>query len=77
MKKKSRRGKIFYSCSTYPACDYALWNEPLAEPCPQCGWPVLTIKVTKGRGAQKACPQKDCNYRAPLEEGTEAGRAVS
>jgi DNA topoisomerase I len=77
MKKKSRRGKIFYSCSTYPVCDYALWNEPLAESCPQCGWPVLTIKVTKGRGAQKVCPQKDCNYSAPLEEGTEAGRAVS
>jgi DNA topoisomerase-1 len=77
MKKKSRRGKIFYSCSTYPACDYALWNEPLAEPCPQCGWPVLTIKVTKSRGAQQVCPQKDCNYSAPLEEGTEAGRAVS
>jgi len=77
MKKKSRRGKIFYSCSTYPACDYALWNEPLAEPCPQCGWPVLTIKVTKGRGAQKVCPQKDCNYSAPLEEGSEAGRAMS
>jgi DNA topoisomerase-1 len=77
MKKKSRRGKIFYSCSTYPACDYALWNEPLAEPCPQCGWPVLTIKVTKGRGAQKVCPQKDCNYSASLEEGAEPERAVS
>ncbi|MCW9021524.1 MAG: type I DNA topoisomerase, partial [Sedimenticola sp.] len=23
MKRKSRRGKIFYSCSTYPDCDYA------------------------------------------------------
>jgi DNA topoisomerase-1 len=40
MKKKSRRGKVFFSCSTYPKCDYAVWNQPLAEPCPQCGWPV-------------------------------------
>ena len=31
MQRKSRRGKIFYSCSTYPKCDYAVWNEPLAE----------------------------------------------
>jgi len=68
LKKKSRRGKIFYSCSTYPKCDYALWNEPLAESCPQCNWPMLTLKVTKRDGARKVCPQKDCNYTAPGEE---------
>jgi len=70
LKKKSRRGKIFYSCSTYPKCDYALWDEPLAGPCPQCGWPVLTLKVTKRDGARKVCPQKDCSYTAPGEEPT-------
>jgi DNA topoisomerase-1 len=69
LKKKSRRGKIFYSCSTYPKCDYAVWNEPIAEPCPSCGWPVLTIKVTRSKGAEKVCPQKDCGYSAPLDEG--------
>jgi DNA topoisomerase I len=67
-KKKSRRGKVFYSCSTYPKCDYALWDEPLAEPCPSCGWPVLTLKITKTQGAAKVCPQKECGYRAPVEE---------
>lgn len=66
-KKKSRRGKVFYSCSTYPKCDYAVWNEPIAEACPQCHWPVLTIKVTKTKGAQKVCPQKECGYAAPAE----------
>jgi DNA topoisomerase I len=66
-KKKSRRGKIFFSCSTYPKCDYAVWNQPLAEPCPQCGWPVLTLKVTKTKGAQKVCPQKECGYAAPAD----------
>jgi DNA topoisomerase-1 len=77
MKKKSRRGKIFYSCSTYPKCDYAVWNEPLAEPCPQCGWPVLTLKVTKTKGAQKVCPQKECGYTAPAEEIRSAPRGAS
>jgi DNA topoisomerase-1 len=72
-KKKSRRGKIFYSCSTYPKCDYAVWNEPLAEPCPNCGWPVLTLKVTKTKGAQKVCPQKECGYSAPAESEDETG----
>ncbi|MEA3274577.1 MAG: type I DNA topoisomerase [Pseudomonadota bacterium] len=77
LKKKSRRGKIFYSCSTYPKCDYAVWNEPVAEPCPQCGWPVLTIKVTKRSGAEKVCPQKDCSYSVPLDEPSEPKEAAS
>ncbi|MDT8370829.1 MAG: type I DNA topoisomerase [Gammaproteobacteria bacterium] len=60
--RKSRRGKIFYSCSDYPSCDYALWNEPVNEPCPECNWPILTIKTTKSRGTEKVCPQKGCGH---------------
>lgn len=67
-KKKSRRGKIFYSCSTYPKCNYAVWNEPIDESCPQCNWPILTLKVTKTKGMQKVCPQKECNYIASAEQ---------
>jgi DNA topoisomerase-1 len=67
MKRKSRRGKVFFSCSTYPSCDYATWNEPIAEPCPQCGWPVLTIKTTKRKGTEKVCPQKECSFAEPYE----------
>ena len=73
-KKKSRRGKIFYSCSTYPTCDYAVWNEPIAEPCPKCGWPVLTMKTTQRKGAEKVCPQKECGYSEPYEPSEPAGK---
>jgi len=68
MQRKSRRGKIFYSCSGYPDCDYATWNEPIAEPCPSCGWPILTVKTTKRRGTEKVCPQQDCSFTEPVEE---------
>ena len=74
-KKKSRRGKLFYSCSTYPKCDYAVWNEPVAEPCPKCGWPVLTLKTTKRKGAEKVCPQKECGYSESAEP-VDAAEAV-
>ncbi len=67
LKRKSRNGKIFYSCSGYPKCDYALWNNPIKESCPQCHWPILTVKETKRRGVEKVCPQKDCNYATPYE----------
>ncbi|MBV8047288.1 MAG: type I DNA topoisomerase [Paludibacterium sp.] len=62
IERKSRYGKLFYSCNTYPKCKYATWNPPVAEPCPQCGWPILTIKTTKRRGTEKVCPQKECGY---------------
>ncbi len=68
LKRKSRRGKIFSSRSTYPDCDYATWNEPLAEPCPSCGWPILTLKTTKRKGTEKVCPQQECSFSEPVEE---------
>jgi DNA topoisomerase-1 len=68
LKRKSRRGKIFYSCERYPDCDYALWNPPLAQPCPQCHWPITSIKTTKRSGTQRVCPQNDCRFAEPWEE---------
>jgi len=67
LKRKSRNSKIFYSCSEYPKCDYALWNAPIKESCPECAWPILTVKETKRRGVEKVCPQKDCKYATPYE----------
>ncbi len=67
LKRKSRNGKVFYSCSEYPKCSYALWDAPINESCPECHWPVLTVKQTKTRGIEKVCPQKDCKYATPYE----------
>ena len=68
LKRKSRRGKIFYSCERYPECDYAIWNQPLARPCPQCHWPITSIKITKRSGSQRVCPQQDCKFAEPWDE---------
>ncbi|MBE0434427.1 MAG: type I DNA topoisomerase [Methylomicrobium sp.] len=67
LKRKSRNGKVFYSCSEYPKCSYAIWNAPVQENCPECNWPILTLKTTKRRGAEKVCPQKECSYATPYE----------
>lgn len=67
LKRKSRMGKFFFSCAEYPKCKYAVWNEPIAETCPLCAWPILTIKTTKRKGREKVCPQKDCSFIESLE----------
>ncbi len=69
VKRKSRMGKIFFSCARYPDCKYALWNQPIAEPCPKCAWPLLTVKTTKKRGTELVCGKKTCDFSKQVEEG--------
>lgn len=38
--KRSQKGRIFYSCNRYPGCDFAMWNPPVDQRCPRCGFPV-------------------------------------
>ncbi|MDH3998798.1 MAG: type I DNA topoisomerase, partial [Desulfuromonadales bacterium] len=68
MEKKSRYGKIFYSCNRYPKCKYALWDEPFEEPCPKCAFPLTVEKVTKRYGTVRKCPQEECDYSITLIE---------
>jgi DNA topoisomerase-1 len=63
VERKTRKGRTFYSCTNYPTCTYALWDKPIPEKCPQCGFPFLVEKQGKG-GVVKRCPQKECGYRA-------------
>ena len=62
IKRKSRYGTFFYACSCYPECKYAVQNEPIAQNCPNCNWPIITLKITKKFGVQKACPQAGCGF---------------
>lgn len=47
VERKSKRGRIFYSCNRYPACKFALWDKPVSTPCPQCG-SLMTLKGKNG-----------------------------
>lgn len=68
LKRRSRYGKIFFSCAGYPDCKYALWYPPLNQPCPTCQWPITMIKTTKRKGMERACAQKECKFSEPYEE---------
>jgi DNA topoisomerase I len=35
--KRTRKGKTFYGCNRYPDCDFAVWQRPAPDPCPECG----------------------------------------
>ncbi len=67
--KKSRYGKMFYSCNRYPDCKFALWDSPVAQACPSCGFPLLVQKVYKRQGAFLKCPK--CDYKDNAEGGSD------
>ncbi len=66
IEKRTRRGKLFYGCSSYPKCDFATWDKPVEEPCPYCGSPILVEKESKRYGIVIRCIKKECNYKKTL-----------
>lgn len=53
--RRTKRGKIFYGCSRYPQCTYAIWDKPVAKHCPQCGVKFLVERSTKAKGKLLKC----------------------
>ncbi|HHQ49569.1 MAG TPA: type I DNA topoisomerase [Acidobacteria bacterium] len=66
--RKSRYGKIFYSCNRYPKCRFAMNDWPVEHPCPECGFPIMGLRVTKRFGRQLVCPVKECGHRIEAPE---------
>lgn len=58
LKKISKKGKKFYGCSNYPACDFASPGVPTGDKCPECG--NYIINGIRGR---KYCMNADCPSR--------------
>jgi DNA topoisomerase I len=66
--KRTRFGKIFFSCTKYPNCKYAIWDKPMkGQPCPECKHPFLTEHYTKKEGASIRCPNKECTHQVKVE----------
>ncbi len=65
VQRQSRKGKIFYSCSNYPRCKFALWDRPVNEPCPECGYPFMVEKTNRKQEHFLQCPR--CKFKKQEE----------
>ena len=54
--RRTKKGKVFYGCSRYPDCTFALWDRPVAQTCSLCKNPYLVVKKTRDRGEFLRCP---------------------
>ncbi|MDE0300530.1 MAG: type I DNA topoisomerase [Candidatus Poribacteria bacterium] len=66
--RRSRRGKPFYGCSNYPDCNFAVWDKPLPQKCPQCDALFILEKTTKAKGKHLVCYDEACGYTQLLDD---------
>lgn len=66
IKRKSKRGKLFYGCEKYPECSFVSWEKPTGEKCEKCG-AFMVVRMGK-KGACNACSNKDCGKGETAKE---------
>ncbi len=54
-RRSKKRGKAFFGCEHYPDCDFVVWDKPIAEVCPECGYLGAEMKSNKTRGSYRKC----------------------
>lgn len=65
IERRSKKGRLFYGCSTFPQCRFVSWNKPIDKKCPLCK-DVLVYKKSK-KGDKIVCSDKDCKYEELVE----------
>jgi DNA topoisomerase I len=68
--RRTKRGKSFWGCVRYPACDFSTWNRPVPETCPSCGWVGMEKKISKAEGETLTCLR--CRHRVVVMDAEEA-----
>jgi DNA topoisomerase-1 len=58
---KSKKGKRFYGCANYPACQFRSWNKPSGQKCPVCGEPLVE-KNQRSMEGKLVCQNPQCKY---------------
>lgn len=64
------RGRPFWGCSRYPACEFLVNRKPIPKPCPECG----KMMVQKNR-SDVAC--NSCDWQEPVAQETQPEELVS
>jgi len=62
IRKRTKKGRMFYGCSNYPKCSFVTWNKPVNKRCPKCNH-ILVISNKKKSGLYFKCSNSDCDYK--------------
>ncbi|MBS6953208.1 MAG: type I DNA topoisomerase [Enterocloster asparagiformis] len=62
VRKKTKKGRLYFGCEANPDCDFMSWQKPSTKKCPECG----SYMVEKGN--KLLCSNETCGYRTNLEQ---------
>lgn len=71
VERKTRKGRTFYGCANYPACDFTSWKLPLPRPCPACGG--LLVVADKQNAQCLQCEERFSLDEVAADQMAEAG----
>ena len=54
--RKTKKGRRYYGCESYPECDFMSWQKPSEKKCPKCGGYMLE------KGNKLVCADEQCGY---------------
>ena len=63
-RKTKQKKRIFYGCSSYPTCNFAIWEKPVPELCPNCNGLMVVPRV----GQDPVCYQEVIAVQRSAEE---------
>jgi DNA topoisomerase I len=70
VERKTRKGRTFFGCANYPACDFTSWKRPIPTPCPECEG--LLVVANKDQAQCLSCEQTFPLDRVTVDETAEA-----
>lgn len=63
--RKTKKGRRYFGCITYPDCDFMSWQKPSEKKCPQCQGPMVE------KGNRIVCMDEQCGYVEKKPKKTE------
>src|SRR6266550_1933796 len=76
-RKTKQKKRIFYGCNNYPTCNFAIWEKPVPELCPDCGGLMIVPRA----GQNPVCyrefvDQQGVAVERPEQNGTSSRRST-
>ena len=76
VERRSRKGRTFYGCANYPACDFVSWDRVVPQPCPVCGSHVVAKARRGGAPALECAANKEHDVSAIASAASEPDREL-
>lgn len=67
--RKTKKGRTFYGCISYPSCDYTSWQKPTSVKCGKCG----SLMLQKGK--KLVCENMECRNTLEQENSDTAKKS--